>query len=151
MDHTHSVEELLGFRGPDLGQVFHPDTCPWKEQEEPHSVLFRQIKPQIGFRTCFPQKCKYDRSGLDWTLFFSLRTEENSGWPRRTISSKDSSKLEDCDEAKTTCVTVGRSNYPPATIHFLNFVSQFQLPRAGSVWIEAEMLLGYPCIWDGLI
>jgi hypothetical protein len=28
MDHTHSVEELLGFRGPDLGQVFHPDTCP---------------------------------------------------------------------------------------------------------------------------
>ena len=68
-------------------------TCPWKRTRGTNPMPFCFVRQ--NHRTCFPQKCKYDRCGLDWTLFFSLRTEENSGWPRRTISSKGSSKLEE--------------------------------------------------------
>jgi hypothetical protein len=138
------------------GPGFYPDTpvhAPGKEQEErttnPMPFCFVRQNHTDRLQNVFsPQKCKYDRCGLDWTLFFSLRTEEHSGWPRRTISSKGSSKLEDFDEAKTTCVcfgTVGGANYPPASHHpFPKLVSQFELPRAGSVWLYE---LRQRCCW----
>lgn len=60
--------------------------------------------------------------------------------------------MEDFDEAKNDLRLFwngGKSKLPTSLHPFPKLVSQFELPRAGSV-IEPEMLLRCPCIWGGL-